>query len=195
MYNIKTTFYNYVNENLKNKDNVTAYHGTSSLFPFTEFRPTMIGKGVVSYGNKYGGFFFTTEEENAEYYAEYFVATVNIPESELIESSDKHPSSVLKIAEKENKIYIIKDVLDGVVFSDIIVVPINKLSEVDIISWEFVGDEEMLFENYDNIFGNGVDSDDQISKSDIIDVLEMLMVDVKYIMKIPIFKKYYNSKI
>lgn len=34
--------------------------------------------------------FFTTEEENAEYYAEYFVATVNIPESELIESSDKH---------------------------------------------------------------------------------------------------------
>lgn len=194
MYNIKTSFYKFVNENLKNKSNITAYHGTTSLFPFTEFLPSMIGKGFVSQGNKYGGFFFTTEEENAEYYAEYFVATVNIPESELIESSDKHPSSVLKIAEEENKIYIIKDVLDGVVFSDIIVVPTSKLSEIDIISWNFVGDEEMLFEKYDNIFGNGVDDNDEISKSDIIDVLEMLMVDVKYIMKIPIFKKYYNSK-
>lgn len=58
MYNIKTSFYNYVNENLKNKANITAYHGTTSLFPFTEFLPSMIGKGFVSQGNKYGGFFF-----------------------------------------------------------------------------------------------------------------------------------------
>ena len=193
MYNIKTSFYNYVNENLNGK--ITAYHGTRSLFPFTEFLPSMIGSGVVSHGNKYGGFFFTTEEENAEYYAEYFVATVNIPESELIESSDKHPSSVLKIAEKENNIYIIKDVLDGAIFSDIIVVPTSKLSEVDIISWKFVGDEELLFQKYDELFGNGVDDEDEISKFDIIDVLEMYMVDVKFIMKIPIFKKYYNSKL
>lgn len=193
MYNIKTSFYNYVNENLKTS--VTAYHGTNSLFPFTEFLPSMIGKGIVSHGNKYGGFFFTTEIENAEYYAEYFIATVQIPESELNENTDKHPSSVLKKAESNNKIYIIKDVHDGIIISDIIVVPVDKLDKVHIKSWNFVGDEEMLFEKYDDLFGNGIGDENKINKSDIIDVLEMLMIDIKFIMKIPIFKKYYNSKL
>lgn len=61
----------------QNYNNGTFYHGTSSKLPFQKFDKYLEGIGIVSNGGrKYGGFFFTSDFDNAEYYSEYFVAEV-----------------------------------------------------------------------------------------------------------------------
>jgi len=61
------------------------YHGTKTPIPFESFEANAIGSGLVSSGKKYGGFFFTSEFENAEFYTEWFVCQVTI--KNIIESA------------------------------------------------------------------------------------------------------------
>jgi hypothetical protein len=175
---------------------VFAYHGTRSYIPFQKFDSSLIGTGIVSTsGTKYGGFFFTTEFENAEFYTEWFVAKVKIKnvKPNPIENLTKTPVLVLKKASETNENYIINDYLDGSVYSDIIVVPSKNVDTVEILSWEFVGDEESLFQKYDEAFGSG-EEDVYVNKYMIKETLEMIEIDINYLLKIPIFKKYYDSK-
>ena len=83
--------------------------------------------------------------------------------------------------------------MDGIVYSDIIVVPIKNVNTVEILSWEFVGDEESLFEKYDETFG--LDEEELIITQDMIkETLDIIEIDINYLMKIPVFKKYFDSK-
>lgn len=183
------------NNNINNNDDriVVAYHGTRSFLPFQKFESTMIGTGLVSTGGiKYDGFFFTTEKENAEYYTEYFICKVTIDEVKNNPIESEHPSTVLSLALKNNENYIIEDVLDGSVFSDIIVVSKNNLDTINIIEWEFIGDEETIFEKWDEFFG---DEDGVFVNSDMIDeVLDMINIDINFLIKIPVFRKYYEGR-
>jgi len=168
------------------------YHGTRTTFPFSKFDERLDGSGIVSSGNKFGGFFFTSNKENAEYYTEWFVATVKINNIEPNPLPQTHSPTVLKQAIKDNKNYKINDVLDGSSYSDIVVVPHQNLNDITIIKWEFVGDEESYFETLDNFFGHEDIND--INKENILSILKMINVDPNYIMKIPIFKKYFDLK-
>jgi hypothetical protein len=175
--------------NLGNK--IVAYHGTNSLLPFQKFESSMIGTGTVSQGTEYNGFFFTTEKENAEYYAEYFICKVVIDDVKPSPIEKSNPSSILNLALKNTENYIIKDVLVGIVYSDIIVVPKNNLNTIKILEWEYIGDEEDIFEKWDEAFG----FEDGYIDTDIIkDTLEMMDMDLEFLVKIPIFKKYYDGK-
>ena len=137
------------------RNSVIAFHGTRTDISFSRFDPSMIGSGFVSTGTKFGGFFFTSEQENAEYYTEYFVIKVEINDVKPNSLKEKHPPTVLKKAIENDEIYYIKDYLDGAVFSDITVVPKNKIDNIKILEWIFVGDEEWLFKRYDDFFGGG----------------------------------------
>jgi hypothetical protein len=207
---IATTIREYLNEQeeFKSSLNNRYYHGTRSIIPFKNFDNKMIGSGLVSMGNKYEGFFFTSEKENAEYYAEYFLCEVIINNIEKPQTNSKHPREVIKIALKNKKNYIIEDILDGAYFSDIVVVPKNNLDTINIVKWEFIGGEETLFEQYDNFFGGNInDKDDEDNYDDegnfmeqfittdmIDDTLDMIGIDINYLLSIPVFKKYYLGK-
>jgi 8-oxo-dGTP pyrophosphatase MutT (NUDIX family) len=172
-------------------DNVVAYHGTRGFLPFERFEKNMIGTGLVSRGDKYGGFFFTTQKENAEFYTEYFICKVIINNVKNSPIERKQPPLVLSLALKNKENYIIKDVLDGSVFSDVIVVPETNLDTINIMEWEFIGDEDDVFEKWDDLFGGG----DGFVNSDMInDVLKMINIDIDFLINIPIFKKYYDEK-
>lgn len=176
---------------------IIAYHGTRTDLPFSKFDPKAIGTGFVSFGTKFHGFFFTTSEENAEYYTEYFLCRVSITNAHDNPLKEKHPPTVLKQASQDDKIYIIKDYLDGSVFSDIIVVPMNQLNNVRILEWIFVGDEEWLFKKYDEFFGGEPDEETGdlfVDQSIIKQMINMIDLDLEYLLKIPVFKKYYDSK-
>lgn len=67
------------------------------------------------------------------------------------------------------------------------------MQDITIVNWEFVGDEESFFEQLDRLFGGG-EIDDEINSDLITDTLSMLHIDIKFLLKIPIFKKYYDSK-
>lgn len=178
-------------ENQNKGEDVICYHGTRSFIPFQSFEELMIGSGIVSTGNKkYGGFFFTTESENAEFYTEWFIITVKIFNVKPNPTDSKHSPTVLKTAISDNEIYKIDDILDGSYVSDIIVVPSSLLENIQILEWEFVGDEESLFQRYDEAFG----SDGEVSKDMIDESLEIMNLDLNYLLSIPIFKKYYDSK-
>ena len=173
-----------------------AYHGTRSYLPFQKFDPKLIGTGIVSSsGTKYGGFFFTTEKENAEFYTEWFIIKVKISNvfKNPIEQFTKRPVDVLKQGIKDNKNYIVHDYLDGHIYSDIIVVPEKNIDTIEILSWEFVGDEESLFKKYDDIFGDG-EEDTYIIQDMIVETLNTIGIDINYLLKIPVFKKYFESK-
>lgn len=177
--------------NITNKE-VIAYHGTRSFIPFEKFENSMIGTGLVSNSSaKYDGFFFTTEKDNAEFYTEYFICKVLINGVSPTPIDSKHPSTVLSLALKNNTNYIVEDVLDGAIFSDIVVVPKNNLDTIKIISWDFIGDEDAIFEKWDEAFG---DEDGFINQDMIDDTIEMINLNLEFLLGIPIFKKYYNSK-
>ena len=189
---IATTIREYLNEQQTFNNKIVAYHGTRSFLPFQFFENTMIGTGLVSGGGaKYDGFFFTTEKENAEYYTEYFVCKVIINNVNDNPIESKHPSNVLSLALKNKENYIVEDVLDGVVFSNIIVVPKNNLETINIIEWEFIGDEKTIFQKWDETFG---DEDGFVNSDMIDDILEMINLDINFLIKIPIFRKYYEGK-
>jgi hypothetical protein len=189
---IKTTIREYLNEQNNLGNRIVAYHGTRSFLPFQKFETTMIGTGLVSSGGaKYDGFFFTTEKENAEYYTEYFVCKVTVNDVKPNPTESKHPNTVLSLGLKNKQNYIVEDVLDGAVFSDIIIVPKNNLGTINIVEWEFVGDEETIFEKWDETFG---DEDGFVNTDMIDDILEMINLDLNFLIKIPIFRKYYEGK-
>ncbi len=169
------------------------YHGTRTVLPFEHFDPKMIGTGIVSSGRpEYGGFFFTDSRENAEFYTEWFIATVKI--AGLIPVESKNPPQLMKQAVVDHKNYLVTDVLDGAMYSDIAVVPSSNVNTITIVSWEFEGDEESYFEHLDEIFGNG-DEDDYINQDMIKDTLSMIQMDINYLLRIPIFKQYFDSKV
>jgi len=184
---------NIVIEELNNLDKIY-YHGTRTPLPFQNFDPKLIGTGLVSSGQKeYGGFFFTSEKENAEFYTEYFVASVKIANLIPNPTTSSHPPTVMQIASKEQKNYVVNEVLDGAVYSDIAVVPSSNVKDIQIISWEFIGDTESYFEHLDRIFGSG-EEDDFVNKDMIIDTIRMIELDPNYLLKIPVIKQYYDSK-
>lgn len=192
----------------QNSNSGRFYHGTSSKFPFQKFDKSLEGSGIVSSGGKkYGGFFFTSEFENAEYYTEWFVAEVlikNIHEDPL---KSTHPPTVMKKAYEDDNIYIVRDVLDGSMHSDIVVVPYNQINNIQIVNWTFVGDKEAYFESLDEFFGGDIDPNDEesydddgnimepyIDQSMIASFINMTGGGLDYLLTIPIFKEYYNSK-
>ncbi len=168
------------------------YHGTKSVIPFQSFNILLDGSGIVSNGGKkYGGFFFTSNYENAEYYTEWFVLSVKIVNVEPDPTGKRHPPTTLQQAIKDNKIYLVEDVLDGSAFSDVVVVPASQLNNVQINHWEFVGDEESYFETLDEYFNS---EDDFINQDMISDLFEMTGGGLDYALANPIFKKYFDSK-
>lgn len=190
---LKEQITNIVGEELDNLNKVF-YHGTRTPLPFQKFDPKLIGSGLVSSGQKeYGGFFFTSERENAEFYTEYFIASVKIANLVPNPTSSTHPPTVMQVAAQNKQNYVVDEVLDGAIYSDIAVVPISNVNDIQIINWEFVGDEESLFEHYDRLFGSG-EEDDFVNQDMIVDTLRMIELDPNYLLKIPIFKQYYDSK-
>jgi hypothetical protein len=176
---------------LEAKGGGTWFHGSKTPFPFSNFDPMKDGTGIVSsWGKKYGGFFFTSEFENAEFYAEYFVARTEIKKTHFLADKIK-PSELMGRSIKDKKNYVLRDVLDGAAFSDIASVPMSNLKDIKILGWVFVGDETSLFEKYDEIFeSEGYEA----SKEEIDDFFEMVGIDRQYLMNIPVFRKYYNTK-
>lgn len=173
-----------------NKANVY-YHGSSTKFPFQSFDAMMDGSGIVSNGKKYGGFFFTNEIDNAEFYTEYFICKVRIADVIPNPYSDISPSQVLSQGNKDNKIYMVSDVFDGSMHSDVVVVPIKKVQNIVILDWLFVGDEDFYFNKLDEMIGG---EDDYVSKDSINEFCSMVELNLEYLLKIPIWLKYYNSK-
>jgi len=181
-----------LNELFDGGKEIIAFHGTRSIFPFERFDAKMIGSGLVSNsGSKYEGFFFTSSQNNAEFYSEYFVAKVRISEVKPAPKNIRIPKEVLKIAKANKSNYLIEDILDGGFYSDIITVPSNNLDTVKIIEWYFIGDEEMLYEQYDILFEG---EDEEINRDMILDRLEDIGCNFDYLLNIPLFKKYYYSK-
>jgi hypothetical protein len=192
----------------KNSNNGIFYHGTSSKLPFQNFSKSSEGTGIVSSGGrKYGGFFFTSEFENAEYYTEWFVAEVRILDIHENPINKNSPPEVMKQASEDNKIYIVRDVFDGAMYSDIVVVPHSQIYNIDIINWKFIGDKESYFESLDEFFGGDIDPNDEDSYDDegnlmepyidqgiINSFVEMTGGGLDYLLSIPIFKEYYESK-
>lgn len=170
---------------------IIAFHGTRTDLPFQEFDSSLIGSGLVSTNKQFGGLFFTTEKENAAYYTEHWVAQVKITNVTDSPVESTHPPTVLKQAKEDHAIYLIEYVVDGHLPSDIIVVPDSMLSHVEIIRWDFVGDKETTFEGWDEMFDSEGEDIDQYR---IDDVLEMMNVELDYLMTIPLFREYYESK-
>ena len=177
---------------LETTEEKEVFHGTRSEIPFETFDPDMEGTGIVSNGSKkYGGFFFTSDFDNAQFYTEWFVMRASIRNVSLMPPMDKHPPKVMAKAAQDNSIYKIGDYLDGSHYSDIIVVPRSRLSDVEIKEWIFVGDEESYFKHLDKLFGV---EDGYIDTDSIESTLEMIDADINYLLKIPVFKKYYESR-
>lgn len=169
------------------------YHGTRTPLPFERFDPKLDGSGLVNIGRrKFGGFFFTDSKENAEYYTEYFVGTAQIANLQPNPTGINHPSKVLEQAIIDKKNYVVEDVHDGAIYSDIAVVPMSNLKDVKITGWEFVGDKESYFETLDGIFGG--EEDDYVNQDMIAGTLSMIEMNINYMLNIPIFKAYYDSK-
>ncbi len=188
-----------------NLNNKIFYHGSKTEFPFQKFEKRMDGSGIVSLGNnKYGGFFFTDNKDNAEFYTEWFVCHVQIKKLKECSPDEKHPPSVLKKGIEEKSNYVVHDILDGHAFSDVAVVPHCNLNDIIILEWEFVGDEESYFERMDKLFTLDNDNDDddeegnytalEITQQIINDTISMTGGGLDYLLSIPIFKKYYDSK-
>lgn len=183
-----------VNQNTKT---VVSFHGTRTEFPFQKFDPSMIGTGIVSQGNKYNGFFFTSEFENAEFYTEYFIAKVKINGVKPNPLSTNHSPTVLEAAAKANEIYFIDQYHDGAIISDITVVPKALINNITILEWTFVGDEGWLFDKYDEFFGGEKEEETgeyYVNHGLIEQMLSMIQIDINYLLTIPIFKKYYDLR-
>lgn len=170
------------------------YHGSSALFPFEEFDKRAEGSGIVSRrGKRYGGFFFTTEKDNAGYYTENWMCTVSIRNLVVLSPEiATHPPQAMKIASTDRKNYVLQDVVDGDRISDIAIVPMSNLRDINILRWEFVGDYDSWKESMDEIVFQGEDPWDNPSGL-IEDVVEMMGGDFRRLMKIPEFKKYVND--
>ena len=167
------------------------YHGTISAIPFNEFVKVCDGTGICNIaGEKYGGFFFTSSLENAEFYTEWFICKVRV--KNITVSEHNIPRHALMQAIKDNKNYLVKEVLDGIVYSDILVVPHSNLKEIEILEWIYVGEEQYYYDKLDSIIGDT--EDNFVSKDMLDDFIESIDLNIDYLLTIPIFKKYYDSK-
>lgn len=183
------------------------YHGTREWLPFEEFNPRMEGTGVVSTGGKkYGGFFFTSDKENAEYFGEYLIAKIHIREYE-INNSSTHPPTTMRQAKDDKKVYVLEDVFDGGKYSDIAVVPMSEINKVKIIEWQLTeGAEEywieILNEKFTTIeYGWDDDAeeetDEEIESPPSQESVQSLLFQIgdifDYVIKFAPFKKWYDS--
>ena len=173
--------------------NITAYHGSSTIFPFEEFDAAHVGSGIVSWSGRSRGFFFTSDRGNARSYTENFVAKVSISNVEPNPYPETHPPLIMGKAQEDHKIYFMEDVVDGQYPSDITVVPESMLGHIRILAWEFVGDEGTLFEEYDSWFDR--DGEGEISYDDIADTLDMMDLDIDDLLEVPVFRKYYEQRV
>lgn len=173
--------------------NTSFYHGTRSKFPFEAFNQRFDGSGIVnSGGKKFGGLFFTSEFENAEFYTEWFVAEVAISKYKEV-GSGNHPPTIMKSAIENKQSYIIRDIHDGAMMSDIVVVPFSRVQDVSIIKWIFVGDKDSYFASLDEMFFS--DPEDENRSQDLIaSLIAMMGMDLEFLLKIPIFNEYFQSK-
>ena len=188
------------------------YHGIPGKFPFQKLDIKMQGAGHVSGGimggRKYGGFFFTSTKDNAEFYGEYWVAKVLISDIKLAPENHTHPPTTMKRAAELNTPLKLIDVLDGHSHSDIVVVPNSCIDTVQIVGWEFVGDKEFYFESLDEFFfGEQLDTDNEDNydedgnfmepydlQSTIDSFINMTGGGLDYLLRQSVFKEYYNSK-
>jgi len=168
------------------------YHGSRTPLPFQQFDPRLIGTGIVSSGNPYGGFFFTSEKRNADFYTEYFVVHVTIDNLVPNPTQSHHSPTVMQQAVQDGKNYVIDDILDGATYSDVAVVPAANTKDIHILEWEFVGDAESYFETLNRIF-KSEDEDAYIDHDLIKETLALIQVDLNYLLTIPIFKQYWDS--
>jgi hypothetical protein len=181
----KTLAENNVNKNI-------FFHGTRTKLPFKNFVSDMDGSGLVSSGGRYGGFFFTDSFENAEFYTEYFICKVQIDNIQPNPTRSTNSPEVLKQANMDNQTYIIEDVLDGAVFSNIVVVPHSKINDINIVGWEFIGDKDFYFEELDKLFG--MEDDNFLTQNMIQEFCDMTDTDLNFLLSINVFKEYYDSK-
>lgn len=171
------------------------YHGIRGLFPFVNFDNKMQGTGVVSGGRskKYGGFFFTSSKENAEYYGEHWVYRVNIDDIIVSSENSKHPPTVMSLAYQKQTPIKIEDVLDGSVYSDIVVVPENALSTITILEWLFVGDKEFCFEFLDEFFDFDENDEESYISTDVIDsMINLTGGELNNLLQQDVFREYYK---
>jgi hypothetical protein len=143
----------------------------------------------------HGGFYFTSKRGNATYYSEFWVARVSIQNAVDYPGDSDHPPTIMEQAIKDNAIYVVHDVVDGDERSDITVVPFSRLQDVKILKWEFSGnyDEADYFEKLDDVFDTGED-DIPITQEIIDGYIEATGGGLNYLLKQPVFKKYYMSK-
>ncbi len=171
-----------------NNFNTIFYHGTISKIPFEIFYEGCDGSGIVNPSKqKFGGFFFTSSEENAEYYSDYFICKCFVENIKI--TNEKFPNMKISIKDKQN--YLYKDVLDGSCFSDVLTVPMCNLNNITILEWMFVGDEEYYFNSLDKLFG---DEEGFVNKDMICDILETCKININYLLNITVFKTYFESK-
>jgi len=183
-------------EESENKHYIVAFHGTRSTVPFKNFDPKLIGTGLVSSGGmKYGGFFFTTEIENAEYFTEYFTVKVKILNVLNNPTNNSHPPTVLKKAIEDNNIYLIKNTYDGAMYSNIIVVPSALIKNVKILEWICIADKETMFSTWDDYFNFGGEENEEITKHDIEYFYSTIGEDLNFALQNAIFNEYYQSKL
>lgn len=162
-----------------------AYHGSITLLPFSNFSPNIKGMQPRINGN-HKSFYFTDSFENSTFYADNFVCRVSISDVEIYECSKwTRPSEIGDIAYEKKKNYVLKDILDGIAYSDVIIVPFNNLQTIKILEWIFVGDEEIYFKNLNELLSDDIDTAE--------DVIGMMGLDLSYLMEIPIFKKYWTT--
>lgn len=179
-----------LNENYLSKQKIF-FHGTQTKLPFKKFDSNLDGSGLVSSGRKYGGFFFTSSIENAEFYTEYFICKVSIQDIKPNKTNSKNSPEVLQQAIRNKEIYTIEDVLDGAVFSNITVVPSSEIHKVNIIEWVFIGDKDFYFSQLNNLFGM---EEEYVSQDIIQEFCEMTETNLNFLLTIDIFKEYYESK-
>lgn len=181
------------------------YHGTSQYLPFEKFDPRREGSGVVSSGaKKYGGFFFTSDKENAEYYGEFLVAKIRIRDF-VVDNTSTHPPTLMKKAVQDHQIYVVEDVMDGGAYSNIAVVPMSELDKVEIVEWELTeGAEEFWIETLNEKFTEteyGWDEDAEEETDEEIEIppsqesVRSLLRQTggEYPLTFPPFKKWFDS--
>ena len=126
------------------------YNGTSSVLPFNKFDLSFTGSGLVCRGLTANGFFFTNDFQNAQYYTECGIVTIEIEDSVDV----LYVPNMFELRKLENnttQIIGVKNVLDGAKVSDIYYVPSNMLSVIKIINYtiDVTLDEDWLMQLVD----------------------------------------------
>jgi hypothetical protein len=169
----------------------TFWHGTRSLLPFEEFDPKLTGTGFVSHGNRYDGFFFTSERENATFYSEFLICKVSLQDTKPGPPGVTHMPTLLRMAVEHGLNYCAEGVLDGVAYSMIVVVPVENARDIHILRWELIADDEDYFAALNEMFSD--DSGEWPDRDDVAEVIAMTGGGLDYLLKFPPFKRYWGQ--